>query len=72
VGLNLSETHQLLVYADNVNLLGDNMDTVAYLLHARTVEPQKQTFLSNTRTQQWNNRVMQTVSRQHLGKHISA
>jgi hypothetical protein len=27
-------------------------NVVAYLLHARTVEPQKQLFLSNTRTQQ--------------------
>jgi hypothetical protein len=26
--------------------------TVEYLLHARTVEPQKQPLLSNTRTQQ--------------------
>jgi hypothetical protein len=26
VGLKLSETHQLLAYADDVNLLGDNMD----------------------------------------------
>jgi hypothetical protein len=30
-------------------------NTVAYLLRARTAEPQKQPFLSNTRTQQWNN-----------------
>jgi hypothetical protein len=28
VGLKLSGTHQLLVYADDVNLLGDNIDTV--------------------------------------------
>jgi hypothetical protein len=27
-----------------------NVDMVAYLPHARTVEPQKQLFLSNTRT----------------------
>jgi hypothetical protein len=27
VGLKLNETHQLLVYADNVNLLGDSIDT---------------------------------------------
>jgi hypothetical protein len=45
---------------------------VAYLLRARTAEPQKQPLLSNTRTQQQNNRVMQSVSRQRLGKHISA
>jgi hypothetical protein len=24
----LNKTHQLLVYADNVNLLGDNIDTI--------------------------------------------
>jgi hypothetical protein len=46
--------------------------TLAYLLHARTVEPPKQLFLSNTRKQQWNNGVMQPSSRQRLGKHISA
>jgi hypothetical protein len=28
VGLKLDGTHQLLVYADGVNLLGDNIDTV--------------------------------------------
>jgi hypothetical protein len=28
VGLKLDGTHQLLSYADNVNLLGDNVDTV--------------------------------------------
>jgi hypothetical protein len=28
VGLQLNGTHQLLVYADNVNLLGDNMGTI--------------------------------------------
>jgi hypothetical protein len=43
---------------------------VAYLLHARTVEPQKQRFLSNTRMQQWNNFVMQPVSKQRLGKRV--
>jgi hypothetical protein len=41
---------------------------MAYLLHARTVEPQKQPLLSNTRTQQQSNEVKQTVSRQRLGK----
>jgi hypothetical protein len=28
VGLKLNETHQLLAYADDVNLLGDNIDTI--------------------------------------------
>jgi hypothetical protein len=28
VGLNLNWTHQLLVYADDVNLLGDNLDII--------------------------------------------
>jgi hypothetical protein len=28
MGLKLNETHQLLAYADDVNLLGDNIDIV--------------------------------------------
>jgi hypothetical protein len=28
VELKLNETHQLLAYADDVNLLGDNIDTI--------------------------------------------
>jgi hypothetical protein len=28
VGLKLNETHQLLAYADDVNLLGDNIDSI--------------------------------------------
>jgi hypothetical protein len=34
------------------------VNIVAYLLHARTVGPQKQPFLNNTRMQQWNNGVI--------------
>jgi hypothetical protein len=28
IELKLNETYQLLAYADNVNLLGDNLDTI--------------------------------------------
>jgi hypothetical protein len=28
MGLKLNRTHQLLIYADDVNLLGDNIDTI--------------------------------------------
>jgi hypothetical protein len=28
IGLKLNGTHQLLVYADSMNLLGDNIDTI--------------------------------------------
>jgi hypothetical protein len=28
VGLKLNETHQLLIYADEVDLMGDNIDTI--------------------------------------------
>jgi hypothetical protein len=28
VGMNLNETDQILMYADDVNLLGDNIDTI--------------------------------------------
>jgi hypothetical protein len=53
-----------------VEFLQPGIYIVAYLLHARTVEPQKQPLLSNTRTQQYNKGVMQSVSRQRLGKHV--
>jgi hypothetical protein len=43
---------------------------LAYLLHARTVEPQKQPSVRNTRTQQCNNGIMQSVSGKRLGKHF--
>jgi hypothetical protein len=58
------------VCLNNDNNLVHNI--VAYMHHARTVEPQKQPLLSNTRTQQWNNGVMQPASRQRLGKHTGA
>jgi hypothetical protein len=45
---------------------------LAYLLHGRTVEPQKLPLLSNTRTQQYNKGGLRYVTRQRLCKHISA
>jgi hypothetical protein len=45
-------------------------DIVAYLLHARTVEPQKQPLLRNARTQKWNNRVLLPLSRLQLDKPV--
>jgi hypothetical protein len=50
----------------------DDKSIVAYLLKARTVEPQKQPLQSNTHMQQQNNGVMQPISRQRLSKHTSA
>jgi hypothetical protein len=54
------------------NKIFKRYNIVAYLIHARTVELQKQPFLSNTYTQQWKNRVLQPASRQPLDKHASA
>jgi hypothetical protein len=45
---------------------------VAHLLRARTVEPQKQPLLRNTRMQQYENEVIKSVSRQRFSKHYSA
>jgi hypothetical protein len=37
VGLKLNGTHQLLAYTDDVNLLGDNIDTIVATLHMAMV-----------------------------------
>jgi carbonic anhydrase len=37
VELKLNGTHQLLVYADDVNLLGDNIDTIKKNMHTLIV-----------------------------------
>jgi hypothetical protein len=36
VGLKLSGTHQLLAYADDVNLVGDNIDTINKITETST------------------------------------
>jgi hypothetical protein len=55
-----------------ISCIGMIQDIVAYLPHVRTAEPQKQAFISKTRTQQKNKGVMQPSSRQRLGKHTFA
>jgi hypothetical protein len=45
---------------------------MAYMLHARTAEPQQQLLLSKTSMQKWNNGIMQPSSSQRLDKHTSA
>jgi hypothetical protein len=57
---------------NNISINNIGAYIVAYLLHARTAEPQKQPFLSNTCMQQWNKGIMQPASRQWLSKHTSA
>jgi hypothetical protein len=56
----------------NIGKMPEHNYIVMYLLHARTVEPQKQPLLSNTCMQQYKSGVIQSISRQRLGKHISA
>jgi hypothetical protein len=41
VGLKLNGTHQLLLHADDVNLLGDNINNMTCLLKAGIVEPKE-------------------------------
>jgi hypothetical protein len=55
-----------------INLTESAVYIMAYLLHARTVETQKEPFLNNTLTQQWNDGITQPASGQRLGKHTSA
>jgi hypothetical protein len=75
IGSNFSHVYNKTRNVMTLQLLSNSLSfsyaTVAYLLHASTVEPEKQPLLSNTRTQQYNNGIMQPVSEQWLGKHVS-
>jgi hypothetical protein len=69
---NTKDRHCTRFWAGSIHLLSPQyiQYIVAYLLHARTVEPLKQPLLSNTRKQQEQNGVMQPVSKQQLSKHV--
>jgi hypothetical protein len=47
VGLKLSGTHQIVVYADDVNLVGDNINTMKKIIEALT-DPSKKLSLEIT------------------------
>jgi hypothetical protein len=44
VGLKLNETHQLLVYAEDVNLLGDNIDAIKKNMNT-LIDPNKEVLI---------------------------